>query len=95
MNACDTLDGAEVLLESVPVIIAMASSISDLAAAAFAARFYSTVASAQSVRSAVDQGAIAVNLLDLSEGWKPSLLCREGIDAASLILVRPSNPADA
>lgn len=88
LNACDTLEGAHVILESVPIVIAMASSVSDLAASAFAARFYSAVASAQSIQSAVDQGAVAVDLLDLHEGWKPSLLCREGIDPASLVLVQ-------
>jgi len=40
LNGCDTLDGAEVLLEATPVVIAMATEISDLAASAFAARFY-------------------------------------------------------
>jgi len=95
LNACDTLEGADVLLESVPIVIAMASSISDLAASAFAARFYSAVASAQSVQAAVDQGAVAVELLDLSEGWKPSLLCREATDPASLILVQPFDDAEA
>jgi len=87
LNACDTLEGAEVLLDSVPVIIAMAAEISDLAASAFAARFYSAIASAQSVQSAANQGAVAVDLLELSDGWKPALLCRDDIDAGSLILV--------
>lgn len=32
LNDCDTLDGAEILLEGNPVIIAMATEISDLAA---------------------------------------------------------------
>lgn len=95
LNACDTLEGAEVLLRSVPIVIAMASSISDLAGSAFAARFYSAVASAQSVQSAVDQGAFAVDLLESSEGWKPTLLCREEIDARSLILVQLPEAAES
>ena len=49
LNGCDTLDGAEVLLDSTPVIIAMATEITDLAASVFAARFYSAVASSQPV----------------------------------------------
>jgi hypothetical protein len=49
LNGCDTLDGAEVLLESTPVIIAMATKITDLAASVFAARFYAAIASAQPI----------------------------------------------
>ncbi|WP_409073745.1 CHAT domain-containing protein [Micromonospora chalcea] len=89
LNACDTLDGADVLLPAVPVLIAMSASISDLAATAFAARFYSAIANAQSVRSALDQGAVAVDLLDLREGWKPNLLARAEIDVQSMQLVEP------
>jgi hypothetical protein len=49
LNACDTLDGADVLLDVTPVVIAMSAGVSDLAAAVFAARFYAAIASAQSV----------------------------------------------
>ncbi len=59
LNACDTLDGAESLLDVVPVVIAMASSVSDLAAGVFAARFYAAVGAGQSVQAAIDQGAVA------------------------------------
>jgi hypothetical protein len=52
LNGCDTLDGAEVLLESTPVIIAMASDITDLAASVFATKFYAAIASAQPVGAA-------------------------------------------
>ena len=90
LNACDTLDGAEVLLESVPIVVAMASSVTDLAATAFAARFYSAVASAQPVSTAVDQGSVAVDLLDLSEGWKPSLLFRDEVDPSQIQLITGS-----
>lgn len=91
LNACDTLDGAEILLDSVPVVIAMASTISDLAATVFAARFYATVANSQSVQSAVNQGSIAIDMLEGREGWKPSVLSREDVDVASLVLVRPTS----
>jgi hypothetical protein len=39
LNACDTLDEADVLLEVSPVVIAMSANLSDLAAAVFDARF--------------------------------------------------------
>jgi hypothetical protein len=46
LNGCDSLDAAEVLLEVTPMVIAMATENSDLAASAFAARFYAAVAAA-------------------------------------------------
>lgn len=57
LNGCDTLDGAEVLLESTAVVVATASSISDLAASVFAAKFYAAIAAAQPVAAAVNQEA--------------------------------------
>lgn len=88
LNGCDTLTGAEVLLESVPVIIAMATEISDLAASVFAAQFYSAIASAQTVGAAVEQGVVAVDLAGLEEGRKPSLLARDDVHLSELVLVR-------
>lgn len=89
LNACDSLVGAEVLLESVPVTVGMSSTVSDLAASAFAARFYSSIASAQSVGAALKQGSVAVEAARLDEGWTPNALAREDIDLDTLILVRP------
>jgi hypothetical protein len=60
LNGCDTLDGAAVLLESTPVIIAMASDITDLAASVFAKKFYAAIASAQPIGAAVRQCRIRV-----------------------------------
>src|SRR6266508_3001588 len=77
LNGCDTLDGAEVLLESTPVIIAMATDITDLAANVFARRFYAAIASAQPIGAAVRQGSVALDFAGTGEGWKPNLLARE------------------
>jgi hypothetical protein len=89
LNACDTLDGAETLLDAVPVVIAMASSVTDLAATVFAARFYAAVASGQSVQAALDQGTVAVDMAGLDEGWIPTTLAREEVTLADLVLVQP------
>jgi hypothetical protein len=88
LNGCDTLDGAEVLLDSTPVIIAMASEITDLAATVFAARFYSAIASAQPVGAAVQQGSVALDLAGLDEGWIPNVLARDDLDLDGLVLVQ-------
>jgi hypothetical protein len=88
LNGCDTLDGAEVLLETTPIVIAMATEISDLAASAFAARFYAAVASAQPIGAALRQGAVVLDLMGLDEGWKPNLLSRGGVAIDDLVLVQ-------
>ena len=71
LNACDTLDGAKVLLDVVPVVVGTASTVSDLAAAVFSARFYSAVANGQSVGSALQQASVAIDLAGLGEGRTP------------------------
>jgi hypothetical protein len=88
LNGCDTLDGAEVLLDTSPVVIAMATDITDLAAATFAARFYAAIASAQPVQAALEQGALALDFLGLNEGWKPSCLVRKDLSLDELVLVK-------
>jgi hypothetical protein len=88
LNGCDTLDGAEVLLEATPVVIAMATEISDLAASAFAARFYAAVASAQPIGPALRQGAVVLDLMGLDEGWKPDVLSWADVAVDDLVLVQ-------
>jgi len=90
LNSCDSLDGADVILDVVPVVVGMASTVSDLGAATFAARFYAAIASAQSVEAAVKQAAVGVDLavLDDDEGWMPDVLVRDDIDLSELVLVR-------
>lgn len=88
LNGCDTLDGAEVLLQATAVIIAMATEISDLAASAFAARFYAAIASAQPIGAALRQGAVVLDLMGLDEGWKPNLLTRADVTVDDLVLVQ-------
>lgn len=89
LNACDTVDGADALLNAVPVVIAMSSSIGDLAAAVFAARFYAAIASAQSVASAVDQATVGVDMAGLGEGWVPDAVVGAGVHLGGLVLVQP------
>lgn len=87
LNGCDTLDGAEVLLDAVAVVIATAASISDLAASIFASKFYAAIAAAQPIGAAVDQGAVSVDLAGLSEGWKHHVLARPDLDVDQRVLV--------
>jgi hypothetical protein len=76
LNGCDTLEGADVLLQAVPVVVAMSDTISDLAAGVFAAKFYGAIASAQSVGAALRQGKAALSILTSAAGHLPELLAR-------------------
>jgi hypothetical protein len=95
LNACDTLEGAEVLLGPIPVVLGMSTSVTDLAAGVFAARFYSAIASAQSIGAALEQGRVAVEAARLEEGWAVDTVSREDVDVANLILVRPQGSDEA
>jgi hypothetical protein len=77
-----------VLLEATPIVIAMATEISDLAASAFSAKFHAGVASAQPIGASLRQGAVVLDLMGLDEGWKPNLLAREQVAVEDLVLVQ-------
>lgn len=91
LNACDTLTGAAILLPAVPIIIAMADSVPDLAATVFAQQFYAAVASGQSVGAALRQGKVQIKavLLDDEAAGLPQHVARGDIDIDQLVLVKP------
>lgn len=89
LNACESLDGAGDLLQTVPTVIGMSESITDIAAVTFAAKFYAAIASAQSVATAVEQAKVAMQIAALEDSHLPEIRTREGIDAAEVILVTP------
>jgi len=89
LNACDTLDGADILLPAVPVVIAMADNIADASAITFAARFYSAIASAQSVGAALEQAKAAMEAASLDGSDLPEIAAREDVDVDQLLLVKP------
>lgn len=92
LNGCDTLEGVNVFHPVTPVVVAMASTITDLAAATFASRFYGAIAAAQPVGVALDQAAVAIDMMGLAEGWKPELSARGDVDPANLVLVKVPSP---
>lgn len=96
LNACDTVDGAaEHLLPTVPVVVAMASSVLDNTASTFAARFYAAVASGLSIKKSFDQAVLAVELAGLGdESWMITLLHREDVEPDGVVLVRPPSAAE-
>lgn len=89
LNACESLEGAEDLLQTVPTIIGMSEEITDHAAITFATRFYAAIASAQSVGRAVEQAKTAMQLAALEGSELPEIRTRENIEADELVLVDP------
>lgn len=89
LNACETLDGADLLLPAVPVVIAMADTIDDTAAIVFARRFYAAIASAQPVGIALAQAKAAMRLTTPEDADLPQVVVRDDVEADELVLVRP------
>lgn len=89
LNACESLNGAEDLLRTVPTAIGMSDSITDHAAISFAARFYAAIASAQSVGSAVEQAKAAMRMASLEDSELPEIRTREDVNPDELVLVNP------
>lgn len=86
LNACDSATARKPFLKLGLIVISMKTSISDTAAAAFAVQFYGAIASGQSVKSAFEQGRIAVENTSISEGDTPQLFCPKGADPSKVIL---------
>jgi hypothetical protein len=89
LNACQSLAGADTLLQTVPTVIAMSDSIDDGSAVVFATRFYAGIASAQSVASALEQAQVAMEAASLQGAHLPEARAREDVDLKSLVLVEP------
>ncbi|WP_146606059.1 CHAT domain-containing protein [Mesorhizobium kowhaii] len=90
LNACDTLDGADVILPAVPVVIAMSDSVLDLAAILFAQQFYAALASGQSIGSALKQAKVAIEaaMIDGAATELPRYIARDDVDISTLVLVK-------
>lgn len=94
LNACDTLDGASVILPAVPVVIAMSDNVLDVAAILFAQQFYAAIASGQSIGSALRQAKVKIEavLLDEDASALPQHIARDDVDIDQLVLVKPEAP---
>lgn len=91
MNACDTLEGAAIVLPAVPIIIGMSNSITDLVAIIFAQQFYAAVASGQSVGSALKQAKLSIEVSMVDKDCElPQLVAHDDVEVNSLVLVHPN-----
>lgn len=87
LNSCNSAGAKKAFLPPAQAVIAMGDSISDLAATAFAARFYAAIAAGQSLKAAFDQGVVAVSVSSLIEAKTPQLILVDGVNAAKVVLV--------
>lgn len=86
LNSCHSIGAKSAFIPPAQAIIAMGNSISDLAATAFAAQFYAAVAAGQSLKSAFDQGVIAIEAVSLNEAKTPQLILADGVNAKKFVL---------
>lgn len=85
-NSCYSAGARQEILKHVPIMVGMVDSISDTAAVAFATQFYAALASGASVRSAYNQGVVAVSAVSLDEEETVRLFEREGADSSKIYL---------
>jgi len=86
LNACKSAGARQALLRTAKAIIVMQNSVSDVAAVAFATKFYGAIASGQSLQAAFDQGQVAVEAVSLNEASTPQLVLAKGVSAKKLHL---------
>jgi hypothetical protein len=89
-NTCYSRDQAEAVVAHIPAAIGMNTSIGDVAARVFASQFYSAVGFGLSLQNSFDQAKAAVMLEGIPEEATPELFLADGINADSLVLVRPT-----
>lgn len=87
LASCDSASEAGMLLEAADAVVAITSKVTDIAASAFAAYFYSAIAAGQSIKHAVDQGSFAIRMFVKDEGWKPIVVTRPEFSADQIVLV--------
>jgi hypothetical protein len=86
LNACQSAGARQALLKTAKAVIVMQDSISDVAAVAFATKFYGAIASGQSLQAAFDQGCVAVEAVSIDEASTPKLIIANGVNAKQLCL---------
>lgn len=86
LNACQSAGARKALIPPAQAIVVMQDSISDLAAAAFSAKFYAAIAAGQSLKSAFEQGRVAIANVSLNEAATPALITADGVNSAKMIL---------
>ena len=86
LNSCKSAGAKKSFFPPAKAIVAMGDSIGDLAATAFAAKFYAAIAAGQSLNSAFAQGKVAVEAVSIDEADTPELVLAENVNPKKIIL---------
>lgn len=86
LSSCKSAGARKAFLPPAKLLIVMQKSVSDLAATAFAAKFYAAIAAGQSVKAAFAQGRIAIEQVSLNEAGTPELIVAAGADPSKVTL---------
>lgn len=90
-NACFSYEQAKEVTNHVDAAIGMTTSISDKAANAFAAQFYSSLGFGLSVKKAFEQAKGIMMIESPTEADTPALYVKAGVEADKLYIVCPTN----
>lgn len=89
-NTCHSKNQAEAISEFVEVTIGMNTSIGDEAARIFSSQFYSSISFGNSVKKSFEQAKALLMMEGISEENTPELFVKSGLNAESIILVKPN-----
>lgn len=87
-NSCDSATQAEVAIQHVDLAIGMDTAIDDQDAKVFAGQFYNALGFGRSVADAFREAKVQVEFAG-GDGEAPQLLCRDGVDPETVVLVNP------
>lgn len=90
-NSCFSSGQAEAVTQHVDAAVGMNTSIGDEAAEIFVAQFYSAIGFGKSVKTAFEQGKVALTLAGIPEESTPKLFTRPGVEAENIYIVRPES----
>jgi CHAT domain-containing protein len=86
LNACYTTVQADALRAKVDCVVGMSGAIGDVAARAFAIRFYGALGNRRSISNAVAQGIAALAAKQLPDEVLPRCTTRVGVNAEQVVL---------
>jgi len=87
-NTCYSHNQAQAITDHVEAAIGMKISIGDAAARVFASQFYSAIGFGLSVKQSFEQARTLVMMEGIPEHDTPELFVRDGLDAATIMLVQ-------
>jgi hypothetical protein len=86
INSCNSSGARKALCPPAKILVSMRSSVTDVAATAFATRFYAVIASGQSIKAAFEQGKVVVEAVSIHEVDTPEMLHVPNVNPAKVIL---------